>query len=95
MPSPKVFGQDADMASLLSKIDQLQLHVEADTIDRLEEENNLLRQSITVAHEGLYHVGALLKEVFESVVLLEVAIFDYQKARERSTAEWVLQLRDM
>ena len=64
--------------------------MELDIIDRIEEENEMLKQSIDSCQRTWYSTLNLLREAFHAMILIEVALSDYQSAAEEAKSHWVL-----
>ena len=64
--------------------------MELDIIDRIEEENDMLKQSIDSCQRTWSSTLNLLREAFHAMILLEVALSDYKNAAEEAKSQWVL-----
>ena len=76
--------------SLLKKIDKYQNDIELDTLDRLEEENQMLRQSICSCRRTWVFTRDLLHEAFDAMILLEVSLSNYEEAAREAKSQWIL-----
>ena len=86
----RLFRSVPTVPSILEEVDKYISSMELDTIDRIEQENDLLRQSIDCHHKTWYYTLDLLREAFEAMVLLEVSLSDHRKAINEAKTQWVI-----
>lgn len=92
-PEPQLFSDAPTVTSLLDALDKYQSDIELDKIERIEEENEMLRKSISSCQRTWYFTVNLLREAFEAMVLLEDSLSNYDKAKKEAKAQWILSFQ--
>ena len=85
---PHLFSDEPSVSSLIEALDNYQRDMEVDAIDRVRQENELLKQSISSCRSTWYFTLNLLREAFEAMILLEVSLSDYEKALKDGQTQW-------
>ena len=82
---PEESSEEFSIESLLQRVDEFQKREQLETIERLTTENSLLKENIARYQEGWCATVNLLREAYETVVLIQGAIKRY--CHEETTAE--------
>lgn len=90
---PQVFGDVPMIRSLIDKIDEFQQDVDLDAIERIGEENKILKESIDSYHRIWDATFDLLREAFEAMALLHVSISTYGKVKTDARNQWIVNCR--
>ncbi|KIW86672.1 uncharacterized protein Z519_12727 [Cladophialophora bantiana CBS 173.52] len=88
-----LFSDIPTVDSLLRQVDQLQEAVDGDILERLEEENALLEQCIKCGRQKLVSLASILREAFESYVVLNAYLENLQKEERAISEEWASLLQ--
>lgn len=83
-----LFADIPTVDSLLKQVDQLQEAVDYDTLERLEEENEMLEQSVKRGRQRLLSVANVLREAYEAYVVLNAYLQNFEQDAEAIDAEW-------
>jgi hypothetical protein len=83
-----LFADIPTVDSLLKQVDQLQEAVDYDALERLEEENEMLEQSVKRGRQRLLSVANVLREAYEAYVVLNAYLQDFEQDAEAIDAEW-------
>lgn len=90
-PEPQdtaLFTDIPTVESLLKKVDQLQESMDYDILERLEEENELLQQSVTRGIQRLLSVANVLREAYEGYVVLHAYLQKFEQESNVIDAQW-------
>lgn len=90
-PEPQdttLFTDIPTVESLLKKVDQLQESMDYDILERLEEENELLQQSVTRGRQRLLSVANVLREAYEGYVVLHAYLQKFEQEAKVIDAQW-------
>ena len=80
------------MKSILRQVDQLQDAVDEDIIERLREENNLLRKGIERGRQRLASLSRLFQEAFESYVVLNHYLEEFENDTRKAGGDFDVSL---
>lgn len=83
-----LFADIPTVDSLLKQVDQLQDAVDYDTLERLEEENEMLEQSVKRGRQRLLSVANVLREAYEAYVVLNAYLQNFEQDAEAIDVEW-------
>ena len=80
------------MKSILRQVDQLQNAVDGDIIERLTEENNLLRKDIERGRQRLGSLSRLFQEAFEGYVVLNHYLEEFENDTRKAGEDFDISL---
>jgi hypothetical protein len=87
--SPSDYGDDTSIESLLRRVDEYQEREEREKLNRLMEENAMLRHQVSCYRRSLRATTDLFKEAFEAVLLMQTAIETCNEEESRANRDWL------
>ncbi|KAJ9601893.1 hypothetical protein H2200_013608 [Cladophialophora chaetospira] len=87
-----LFSELPNMKSILRQVDELQHAIDQDIIERLTEENNLLRKGVEQGTQRLPSIAALFQEAWWGYAVLDRYLEDFENVTQKAMGDFDMSL---